>query len=99
MAPESKRKEIGLPATGLLRGDEGQGLEPWAPSVFSGESEEAGQSWVGGLLLGTGRGCPDPWRGFGQSTFHVSFCHSWDMDLEGALALGMCGPSDLFCRV
>ena len=72
----------------------------WGPvHLFNGESKEARQSWVGGLLLGTGRGCPDPWRGFGQSTFHVSFCHSWDMDLEGALALGMCGPSDLFCRV
>ena len=61
------RKEIGLPAPvsypGLHRGDASQGLGPWAPSVFSGESEEARQSWVRGLFLGTRRGCPDPWRG------------------------------------
>ena len=49
--------------TGLHRGDESWGLGPWPPSVFSGESEEAGQSWVGGLLLRTRSGCPDPWRG------------------------------------
>ena len=64
--PMSMRKEIGLPAPvsypGLRRGDASQGLGPWAPSVFSGESEEAGQSWVRGLFLGTRRGCPDPWR-------------------------------------
>ena len=61
------RKEIDLPATvsypGLRRGNESQGLEPWATSVFSGKFEEAGQSWVGGLLLRTRRGCPGPWRG------------------------------------
>ena len=38
-------------------------LGPWAPPVFSGKCEEAGQSWVRGLLLGTRRGCLDPWRG------------------------------------
>ena len=26
-------------------------------------------------------------------------CHSWDMDLEGALALGVSGPSGLLCCV
>ena len=62
------RKEIGLPATvrfypGLHRGAERWGLGPWAPSVLSGEPEEAGQTWARGLLLGTSRGCPDPWRG------------------------------------
>ena len=41
---------------GLLRDDESQGLGSWAPSVFSGESEEAGQSWVRGLPLRTRRG-------------------------------------------
>ena len=41
---------------GLHRGDESWGLGPWAPSVFSSESEEAGHSWVGGLLLGTRTG-------------------------------------------
>ena len=34
--------------------------QPWAPSVFSGESEEAGQSWVGGLVLRTRMRCLDP---------------------------------------
>ena len=47
----------------LCRGDESRGLGPWAPSVFSSESEEAGQSWVGGILLGTRRGCLGPWKG------------------------------------
>ena len=47
---------------GLHRGDESQVLGPGAPSVFSSKSEEAGQSWVGGLLLRTRRGCLDPWR-------------------------------------
>ena len=45
---------------GLCRGDEHQGLGPWAPSVFSSESEKAGQSWVRGLLLRTRKGCPEP---------------------------------------
>ena len=45
---------------GLRTGDESWGLGPWAPSVFSGESQKAGQSWVGGLLLDTRRSCPDP---------------------------------------
>ena len=47
---------------GLRTSDESWGLGPWAPSVFSGESEEAGQSWVGGLLLGNRRGCLDSWK-------------------------------------
>ena len=33
---------------GLRGGDESPGLGPWAPSVLSGEPEEAGQSWVRG---------------------------------------------------
>ena len=45
---------------GLRTSDESWGLGPWAPSVFSGESQKAGQSWVGGLLLDTRRSCPDP---------------------------------------
>ena len=75
--PMSMSKEMGLPATvsypGLHRGDEGQGLGPWAPSVFIVRAEEAGQSWVRGLLLGTRGGYPDPWRGFGQSAFQYPF--------------------------
>ena len=38
-------------------------MGPWAPSGSSGESKEAGQSWVRGLPLRIRRGCPDPWRG------------------------------------
>ena len=48
VAPVLIRKEIGFPATvrypGLRKGDESWGLGPWAPLVFSGESEESGQS-------------------------------------------------------
>ena len=99
----SMRKEIGLPAPvsypGLRRGDASQGLGPWAPLVFSGESEEAGQSWVRGLFLGTRRGCPDPWRGIWVWTFHVPLCHSWDMGLEAASTLGMSGPRGLLCHI
>ena len=40
-----------------------------------------------------------PGGGFGQSTFQCPFMHSWDMDLEGALALGMSRPSGLLCRI
>ena len=29
----------------------------------------------------------------GSQPFKVPLCHSWDMDLEGALSLGMSGPS------
>ena len=58
---------------GLLRGGESQGLEPWAPSVINGESKKAGQSWVGGLLLGPGGDVRIPGGGFGQSTFQCSF--------------------------
>ena len=97
------RKEIGLPAPvsypGLRRGDASQGLGPWAPLVFSGESEEAGQSWVRGLFLGTRRGCPDPWRGIWAWTFHVPLCHSWDMGLEAASTLGRSGPRGLLCHI
>ena len=47
-------------------------LGPWAPSVLSGESEDAGQSGVGGLLLGTRRGCLDPWIGIWAVDLPVS---------------------------
>ena len=96
------RKEIGFTChcksyPGLCRGDESWGLGLWAPSVFSGKSEEAGQGWVGGLLLGTRRGCPDPWRGLGSGPSSVPLGLSWDMDLGAALASGMSGPSGLLC--
>ena len=47
---------------GLPRGDENH-HGALGTSVFSGKSEDAVQSWVRGLLLGTRRGCLDPWRG------------------------------------
>ena len=35
----------------------------------------------------------------GSRPANVPLCHSWDMDLEGALALGMSGPSGLLCHI
>ena len=35
----------------------------------------------------------------GSQPFNVPLCHSWDMDLEGALSLGMSGPSGLLCCI
>ena len=104
MPPVSMRKEVSLPATlsypGLHRGDESWGLGPWAPSDFRGKSEEAEQSWVRGLLLRTKRGMSASLEGdLGNRPSNVPLCHSWGMDLEGALALGMSGPSGLLCRV
>ena len=30
---------------------------------------------------------------------NIHLCHSWDMDLEEALAIGMSGSSDLLCFI
>ena len=38
-------------------------------------------------------------KGLGSRPSNVPLCHSWDMDLEGALSLGMSGPSGLLCCI
>ena len=48
-------------------------LGPWAPSAFSSKSKEAGQSWVGVLLLGPGGDVRIPRGEFGQLTFKYPF--------------------------
>ena len=35
----------------------------------------------------------------GSRPSNVPLCHSWNLDLEGALALGMSESSDLLCRI
>ena len=73
-------------------------MGPWAPSVLI--SEEAGQSWVRGLLLGTRGGVSRSLvEDLSSGPSNVPLYHSWDTDLEGALALGMSGPCDLLCRI
>ena len=37
--------------------------------------------------------------GLGSRPSNVPLCHSWHMDLEWALALGIGGPSGLLCRI
>ena len=60
------RRETGLPVTVRVTLDsiEVVRVGAWSPrhlpSTAAFKSEEAGQSWVGGLLLGTRRRHPDP---------------------------------------
>ena len=75
-----------------------RGLGPWAPSVFSSESEEAGQSWVGGLLLGTRRGCLDPWRGIWAVDLPMSLYATAGTPTWRGLGLGMSSPGAFFGR-
>ena len=75
-----------------------RGLGPWAPSVFSGESEEAGQSWVGGRLLGTRRGCPDHWRGFWAVELPMSLSATAGTRTWRGLGLDMSSPGAFFGR-
>ena len=59
------RKEAGLSATVrvTLGSLEVMRVGAWGPvHLFNGESKEARQSWVGGLLLGNRRGCLDSWK-------------------------------------
>ena len=70
---------------GLRRGDEGWGLGPWATTVFSSKSEEAGQSWIGVLLLGPGGDVRLPRGEFGQSTFKYPFMPQLGQGPEGGL--------------
>ena len=77
---------------GLLRGDEGQGLKPWAPSVFSSwRRRRPGRTGSEDSCLGPGGDVRIPGGGFGQSTFQcpsmpqlghrpgngLSFRHEW----------------------
>jgi len=58
------RKEIGLPATVrvTLGSIEVMRVGGWGPGHLQSSvvSQEVGQSWVRGLLVGTRRECPDP---------------------------------------
>ena len=97
------RKEVGLPAAVrvTLSSIEVMRVMAWGPGHLQSSAaspRKLGRAWLEHSCLGPG-GCPDPWRGFGRSTFHVPFGHSWDIDLEGALALGMSRSSDLLCHI
>ena len=56
-------EEVSIPASVRITLGSVEVMAVREPSVFSSESAETGQTWVGGLLLGTRRGCLDLWRG------------------------------------
>ena len=93
MAPVSVRKEIGLPAPvrvalGTLS------LQRRVPGGWA-ELGRRTPAWdlegMSGSLEGD----------LGSRPSHVPLCHSWELDLEEALALGMSmsGPSNLLCCI
>ena len=98
------RKEIGLSATVrvTLGSIEVMRVRGWGPGHLQSSVaslRRLGRAGSEDSCLGPGGNVQIPRGGFGWSTFQCPFMHSWDMDLEGALALGISGPSGLLCCI
>ena len=98
------RKEISLPATVrvTLGSIEVMRVRAWGPGHL--QSSLAGLRRLG--RAGSEDSCSGPggdiWipgGDLGSQPSNTPFCHRWDTDLEGALALGMRGPTGLLCHI
>ena len=98
------RKEVGLPAAVrvTLSSIEVMRVMAWGPGHLQSSAvspRKLGRAWLEHSCLGPGGDDWIPRGGFALSTSSVPLCHIWDMDLEGALALGMSRSSDLLCHI
>ena len=104
MGSVSTRKETGLPATVrvTLGSVEVMRVGAWGPGhrQYSAVSlRRLGRAESEDSCSGAGGDVWIPGRRFGSGPSNVPLCRSWDMDLEGALALGISGPSGLLCHI
>ena len=98
------RKEIGLAATVsiTLGSVDVMRVRAWGPGHLQSSAvslRRLGRAESKDSCSGPGGDDWIPRGGFALSTSSVPLCHIWDMDLEGALALGMSGPSSLLCHI
>ena len=101
MAPVSVRKEVGLSCTVriTLGSVEVMRVGAWGPGHLQSSAASPRRLGRAGLkysYLDQEGMSGSPEGGLGSRSSNVPLCHSWNMDLEGTLALGMSGPGAFF---